>query len=290
MNDYLDKTAGLIPAARRVICDKETERPMTGEPHALTLTEMGTYLCRRCGLALFRAIHQFHSGCGWPSFDTSLQSVKQQLDTDGKRTEILCQRCDAHLGHVFVGEQFTSKNIRHCVNSIALDFVTDSEVEDSEEAIVAGGCFWGVEYFLRLLPGVLNVEVGYSGGNTLNPSYDPVCCGDTGHYEAARVLYDRKKINYSAVLQRFFEIHDPTQRSGQGLDIGPQYKSAVFYYNDNQHDEAEQLIQQLRSKGYDVVTRLIKVQPFWPAEEHHQNYYAKHQKIPYCHKRETRFD
>lgn len=289
MSDYLDKTASLTPAVKRIICNKATEYPNTGE-YTDHLVKSGTYLCRRCGLALFRAQSQFHSGCGWPSFDDDVvQAVKQIPDKDGQRTEILCARCDGHLGHVFIGEYFTHKNLRHCVNSASLDFVADDQVLDTEEAIVAGGCFWGVDHFLRLVPGVLKVEVGYSGGSVLNPSYEQVCRGDTGHYEVARVVYDVAKTDYHTVLKRFFEIHDPTQRTGQGPDIGSQYKSAVFYYNEEQQKEAQGLIKLLQERGYNVATRLLEVQAFWPAEGYHQDYYAKHSKAPYCHRPEPRF-
>ncbi|QRN02452.1 bifunctional methionine sulfoxide reductase B/A protein [Legionella sp. MW5194] len=288
MTTFLDKTASLTPLARRVICDKATEYPHTGQYNQPV--GRGTYLCRRCGLALFRAESQFHSGCGWPSFDDDIvQAVKQVPDADGQRTEILCGRCQAHLGHVFTGEQFTAKNRRHCVNSVALDYVADGEVLDTEEAIVAGGCFWGVDHFLRQLPGVLNVEVGYTGGHVPEPSYEQVCQGNTGHYEAVRVVFDKSKLDYHAVIKRFFEIHDPTQRTGQGPDLGQQYRSAVFYYNDEQKATIESLIQQLRQRGYEVATRLLEVRPFWPAEAYHQDYYAKHSKAPYCHRPEPRF-
>lgn len=289
MEYYLDKTASLTPATRRIICDKATEYPHSGDYN--TPVKQGTYLCRRCGLALFRGASQFNSGCGWPSFDEEIaQAVKQIPDKDGQRMEILCKRCDAHLGHVFSGEYLTSKNLRHCVNSASIDFVGNSEVLDTEEAIVAGGCFWGVDYFLRLIPGVLKVEVGYSGGFVLNPTYEQVCRGDTGHYEVARVVYDRAKTNFHKVVKRFFEIHDPTQSTGQGPDLGSQYKSAVFYFDEEQREATEQLITLLRQRGYDVTTRLLEVQPFWPAEGYHQNYYEKHRKAPYCHRPESRFD
>ncbi|VEG91640.1 bifunctional methionine sulfoxide reductase B/A protein [Legionella spiritensis] len=285
---YLDKTASLTPLARKIICDKATEYPHSGqynEPSA-----KGSYLCRRCGLALFRAASQFHSGCGWPSFDDDIvQAVRQQPDPDGLRTEIICGRCDAHLGHVFTGEQYTTRNLRHCVNSASIDFVPDSEVLDTEEAIVAGGCFWGVDHFLRLMPGILNVEVGYTGGHVPDPTYEQVCQGNTGHYEAARVVFDVDKLDYYAVLKRFFEIHDPTQRTGQGPDIGQQYQSAIFYYNPEQKADTQALLKLLRARGYDVATKLLEVGPFWPAEGYHQNYYAKHAKAPYCHRPEPRF-
>jgi peptide methionine sulfoxide reductase msrA/msrB len=288
VSDYLDKTVSLTPFARRVICDKATEHPYTGQYN--TVVTRGTYLCRRCGLALFRASSQFTSGCGWPSFDDEIpHAIKRHTDHDGVRTEILCARCDGHLGHVFIGERFTPKNQRHCVNSSSIDYVIDDQILDSEEAIVAGGCFWGVEHYLRQIPGVVKVESGYTGGHVVNPSYDAVCQGKTGHYEAVRVIYDKSKASYHQVVKRFFEIHDPTQSSGQGPDIGHQYQSAIFYYNQSQHDETRLLIQQLQAKGYAVVTRLIEAQTFWPAEEYHQAYYLKHQKTPYCHRPVNRF-
>jgi peptide methionine sulfoxide reductase msrA/msrB len=285
---YLDKTPSLTPLAKRIIVDKATEYPNTGAYN--TAAKSGSYLCRRCGLALFRGNSQFHSGCGWPSFDENIvQAVKQSPDADGRRVEILCERCDAHLGHVFSGEQFTPNNLRHCVNSASLDFVRDSDVIDTEEAIVAGGCFWGVDHFLRLLPGVLKLEAGYCGGEVTNPTYEQVCGGNTGHYEAVRVVFDTGHTDYQAVIKRFFEIHDPTQRLGQGPDLGQQYESAIFYYDDEQLKTAQSLIQTLRSRGFNVVTRLKPVQIFWSAEDYHQDYYSKHNKAPYCHRPEPRF-
>ncbi|WP_131782020.1 bifunctional methionine sulfoxide reductase B/A protein [Legionella gresilensis] len=288
MTTYLDKTDSLTPLAERIICHKATEYPNTGIYNHLV--GRGTYLCRRCGLALFRAESQFHSGCGWPSFDENIdEAIKQLPDQDGMRTEILCNRCDAHLGHIFVGEYLTQKNIRHCVNSASIDFVLDKTVLDTEEAIVAGGCFWGIDYFLKLIPGVLKVEVGYIGGTVQEPTYEQVCRGTSGHYEAARIVYDPSLVNYSDIIKRFFEIHDPTQRSGQGPDIGPQYQSAIFCYDDHQFLAAQALIQTLTSRGYNVATKLFEVMPFWAAEDYHQDYYAKHHKAPYCHRPELRF-
>lgn len=284
----MDKTASLTPLAQRIICEKATEYPNTGV-HNQVMTK-GTYLCRRCGLALFRGSSQFSSGCGWPSFDEDItQAVKKVPDHDGRRTEILCARCDAHLGHVFSGEFLTPNNLRHCVNSASIDFVADSLVLDTEEAIVAGGCFWGVDYFLKQIPGVLRVEAGYIGGSVVDPSYDQVCQGNTGHYEAVRVIYDKEKTDYHSVLKRFFEIHDPTQAAGQGPDIGSQYQSAVFYYNQEQLKDAETLVQMLKKRGFSAVTNLLPMQTFWPAEEYHQNYYTKHHKTPYCHQPVNRF-
>jgi len=288
MDIYLDKKESLTPMAKRIILNKATEYPFSGqynEPLA-----QGTYLCRRCGLALFRAHNQFHSGCGWPSFDESLaHQVEQIPDPDGQRMEIVCVRCKGHLGHIFMGESYTSKNTRYCVNGASIDFVPNDTVLDTEEAIVAGGCFWGIDHFLRQLPGVLNVEVGYTGGHYETPSYEEVCQNITGHYEAARVIYDRQKIDYRTILKRFFEIHDPSKRNSQGGELPQQYQSAVFYFNPSQLIIIEELIARLRNRGYNVITKCIPIGPFWPAEAYHQNYFTKHTHAPICHQPEARF-
>lgn len=276
------KTESLTPQVLNIVRHKGTERPFAGEYTDLNI--LGTYLCRQCGLALFRSSSKFHSACGWPSFDEEMKgSVTQQIDADGKRTEILCSRCAAHLGHVFEGENFTAKNIRHCVNSLSLDFVSALDVKDTEEAILAAGCFWGVEHYFKQLEGVIKTEVGYIGGLKKEPRYQEVCQKDTGHFEAIRVVYDISKINYEKILKYFFEIHDFTQKNGQGPDIGPQYLSAVFYYNQAQADTAKNIISQLSQMNYSVATQLRPVQTFWPAENYHQNYYAKNSQQPYCH-------
>ena len=278
----MNKTNSLPLPVLAIIEDKDTEQPFTGE--YCTPKSAGTYLCRRCGLALFRAHDQFHSGCGWPSFDLDIPGhIKRLPDADGRRTEILCSRCDAHMGHVFVGEHYTPNNLRHCVNSLSLDFIADEAVMDSEEIILAAGCFWGVEYFLKRLPGVLKTEVGYTGGSLNNPSYEAVCRKDSGHFEAIRVVFDPAQISLIQLLKYFFEIHDPSQADGQGPDLGPQYRSAVFYYTAAQKVVAETLLQQLRNQGLDVATTLKPVSIFWPAEAYHQDYYEKNAQAPYCH-------
>ncbi|MCC2644246.1 MAG: msrA [Burkholderiales bacterium] len=276
------KTNSLTPYESAIICDKDTEHPGTGLYTDYENT--GTYLCRNCGLALFRSQNKFHSGCGWPSFDNEISgNVKCEIDKDERRTEILCNRCNAHLGHVFKGEGYTPLNIRHCVNSASLDFVSNTDVNDSEEAILAAGCFWGVEYYLQKLPGVLKTQVGYSGGTKINPTYKDICDGDTGHLEVIRIIYDPKQITYDDLLRNFFEIHDFTQTNGQGPDIGEQYLSAIFYFNDEQQITAKKMIQLLTEKGYQVATTLKSAVPFWPAEDYHQDYYTVNKHKPYCH-------
>ena len=279
MTLYLDKLASLLPSARQIICEKATEPPGSGAYNKIPVE--GSYLCRRCGYTLFRATNQFSAGCGWPSFDEDLlQRVQRRPDPDGQRTEIICGRCTAHLGHVFAGEQFTAKSLRYCVNSLALDFVKDAAVLDTAEVIVAGGCFWGIEHHFSEMPHVVKAESGYTGGQLVFPSYEQVCGGNTGHYEAVRVVYDCFKTDYKAILQEFFTIHDPYQADGQGPDRGPQYRSAIFYYDEAQKKQAVDFLERL-SKNGQVATQLFPVTVFWPAEDYHQNFVTKAS----CHKR-----
>lgn len=283
------KTPSLPDIVLAVVNEKGTEEPFSGKYD--DFDKSGTYLCRQCGLALFRSKNKFHSGCGWPSFDEEIEgAVTSKLDADERRTEILCARCSAHFGHVFKGEGFTTKNNRHCVNSLSLDFVPDHDIQDTEEAIFAAGCFWGVEYYFKQLPGVLKTEVGYTGGRKKNPTYQEVCSHTTGHYEAIRVVYDPAKINYEALIKFFFEIHDPGQTDGQGPDRGEQYLSVIFYYDDEQKKIALKLIKELEALGYKIATKVLPVSIFWRAETYHQDYYQKTGKQPYCHRYEKKFN
>jgi len=282
------KEPSLPKVVLAVVKHRGTEYPFTGAYN--DSDEKGTYLCRLCGLALFRGEHKFHSGCGWPSFDEEItNAVLRKNDPDGKRTEIVCARCDAHLGHVFLGERLTKQNTRHCVNSLSLDFVSDVQVLDSQEAIFACGCFWGVEYYFKRLPGVLKTEVGYTAGVSEAPTYREICRGDTGHVEAIRVLFDSSRISYEQLAKFFFEIHDPSQEDGQGPDRGEQYLSVVFYYDETQKEITQRLIAELGNKGYSVATTLKPVSVFWPAETYHQDYYEKTGKQPYCHRHTQKF-
>lgn len=284
----MHKIQTLPPEVNHIVWNKGTEQPFTGEYKETT--ERGTYLCRACGLALYRADAKFVSQCGWPSFDDEIpNAIQRKPDADGRRTEILCVRCHAHLGHIFSGEGYTAKNLRHCVNSLAIDFVNSETILDSEEAIVAGGCFWGMQHLLNQLPGVVQTEVGYIGGHIDHPTYHDVCHRDTGHFEATRIIYDSALLDYETLLKYFFEIHDATQRDGQGPDIGPSYRSAIFYYNETQKQIAKKIIQQLRDRHYDIATELHAANTFWKAELYHQDYYVKTQKQPYCHHRVSIF-
>jgi peptide methionine sulfoxide reductase msrA/msrB len=160
---------------------------------------------------------------------------------------------------------------------------------EKDTAWFAGGCFWGMEYLFRKVPGVLNTRVGYMGGHKEHPSYEEVCSGTTGHLETLEVVFDPAMISYEELAMIFFEIHDPTQADGQGPDIGEQYLSAVFCRNETQKKIVEKLISILRSKGLEVVTQIRDAAPFWPAEEYHQDYYNKTGGSPYCHIRVKRF-
>jgi peptide methionine sulfoxide reductase msrA/msrB len=272
-----------------VINSKGTEAPFVGK--YTNHTEKGTYICKKCGAALYYSSTKFQSDCGWPSFDDEIKgAVNRFPDPDGARTEIECANCGAHLGHVFTGEMLTAKNIRHCVNSISLDFVP-SQLDPGRygTAIFAGGCFWGVEYFLQKLPGVISVTSGFTGGHVRNPSYKEVCTGTTGHAEAVKIIYDPEKTSYEKLLKLFLEIHDPTQVGRQGPDIGDQYRSEIFYLNEEQKKIAEKNIDVLKGKGLKVATEITKASEFYQAEDYHQDYYFRNGKIPYCHAYTKRF-
>ncbi|UCD65251.1 MAG: bifunctional methionine sulfoxide reductase B/A protein [Candidatus Zixiibacteriota bacterium] len=278
----------LTPEEERVIVHKGTEQPFTGE--YLDNKAEGTYTCKRCDAPLFRSTDKFESGCGWPSFDDEIPgAVRRSIDADGVRMEITCASCEAHLGHVFEGEQFTSKDTRHCVNSISLSFVPATSEAAAERAYFAGGCFWGVEHLLKQEEGVISTSVGYMGGHTSNPTYDDVSYKRTGHAEAVEVVYDPSKTSYEKLARLFFEIHDPTQKDRQGPDVGEQYRSAIFYTDEMQKQLAEKLIRILRDRGYDVATELVMADTFWTAEDYHQDYYDKTGKEPYCHIYQKRF-
>lgn len=278
----------LTPAEARVIIHKGTERPYTGE--YWDLTTAGTYVCRRCDAPLYRSEDKFDSHCGWPSFDDEIEgAVKRVPDADGRRTEIICANCGGHLGHVFLGEGFTPKDTRHCVNSISMKFIPADDPAPTARAIFASGCFWGTEYHLNKVDGVISTTVGYTGGHKANPTYKEVCTGKTGHAEAVEVVYDPARVSYEELARLYFETHDPTQLNRQGPDIGTQYRSAIFYLNDEQQQVAEKLIGLLRDKGYDVVTEVTPASTFYEAEDYHQDYYDHKGTLPYCHVYQQKF-
>ena len=279
------KLNDLTPEEERIIIHKGTEMAFSGKYDEFY--EKGIYTCRQCNAPLYKSEDKFNSGCGWPSFDDEIEgAVKRTIDTDGRRTEITCVKCGAHLGHVFEDENLTDKNIRHCVNSTSMDFIPRDHIK---RAYFAGGCFWGVEYYMERIAGVIEVFSGYMGGHVDDPTYQDVTTGATGHYESVEITYDDRKADFEVLAKEFFEIHDPTQANGQGPDIGEQYKSVVFYSNDEEKVITEKLINILKSKGYEVATIIKQVAEFYNAEDYHQNYYEGKGSLPYCHGKQKRF-
>ncbi|MEL7431113.1 MAG: bifunctional methionine sulfoxide reductase B/A protein [Chlamydiota bacterium] len=272
---------------QRVILQAETDPPFEGAYEEWDAP--GFYLCKQCDLPLFSSKNQCTCGCGWPSFDEGEEaSLLERPDPDGKRVEVACFRCHAHLGHVFRGEHFTKKNTRYCINSTSLRFTPAFLEERKERAIYAGGCFWGVEYLFQELP-ILQTCAGYIGGEVVYPTYEEVCSGKTGHLEAVEILFDPIEISYETLTKRFFELHDPTQTTGQGPDIGGQYLSAIFYLSEKQRIIAEKVVDLIKNQGEKVATSIRPASLFYQAESYHQDYYKKTGKAPYCHFWSKRF-
>ena len=269
-----------------------TQRAGTEPPFCGTLLDNkrdGIYACVVCGLPLFSAEHKFKSTSGWPSFyrevDPEHVSRKRDLNHGMVRTEIACGRCGAHLGHVFDdGPEPTGE--RHCLNSASLTFYeTGTELPpetrpvESEVAYFAGGCFWGIEHFFQLGPGVLDASSGYMQGEIEQPTYEQVCSGASNHAETVRVVFDPKRVSYRRLVQAFFAMHDPTQLDRQGPDVGTQYRSGIWTVSEEQRRQAQAVIRELRAEdrylAREIVTRIEPAGRFWPAEEYHQDYIAK---------------
>lgn len=301
---WTTKLKNLNTLEKHVIVDRGTERPFSGK--YVNTSEKGVYRCKVCDMPLYRSDDKFNSHCGWPSFDDAIPGAIREIpDADGRRTEIVCANCGAHLGHVFKGEGLTKKNVRHCVNSVSLQFdkkmkspkngektaeQTPAKADLLKKAYFAGGCFWGVEYYLEKIHGVKEVTSGFMGGHVKDPGYYDVVRKNTGHLETVEVLYDPSKVSYETLAKTFFEIHDPTQTDGQGPDIGSQYLSAVFVSTPQEKKMIKKLIGILESKGLKIATKVLPKAPFYSAEEYHQNHYVRKGGKPYCHRRVKRFD
>jgi peptide methionine sulfoxide reductase msrA/msrB len=277
----------LDPEAYRITQKAGTEPPFCGT--LLDNKQDGVYCCVVCGLPLFSSAHKFNSGTGWPSFyrEVDPEHVRRTEDRSHgmTRTEIDCARCTAHLGHVF-DDGPKPGGERHCLNSASLKFYAqsaelppESRPVATETAYFAAGCFWGVEHYFQLGAGVLSAESGYMQGDTQNPTYKDICDGDTNHAETVKVVFDPSRITYRRLLEAFFVMHDPTQRNRQGVDIGTQYRSGVWYANDAQKSAAEEYVAELqksgRFAGRKIVTEVAAARTFWPAEEYHQDYIVK---------------
>jgi len=269
----------------RVMIACGTEPPWSGKYN--DFWEAGNYHCAACGALLFNSAAKYEHGTGWPSFfetaaDNALRYVEDR-SAGMIRTEVRCAACDGHLGHVF--DDGPPPSGRHyCINSLALEFRTSPAVTATnkfETAIFAAGCFWGVEEKFGRLPGVLETEVGYTGGRTNRPTYEDVCSGVTGHAEAVRVTFDPALISYADLVRAFFSFHDPTQKNRQGPDVGTQYRSAIFTRSDEQRKQAEAVKAEVEVSGRfrkDVVTEISPAGPFTRAEEYHQKYNLKNKR------------
>lgn len=275
----------LTSEEERVILHKWTERAFTGE--YTDNFQTWTYICRRCNAPLYVSNQKFHSNCGWPSFDDAIPwAVKMTLDEDGRRTEITCNNCGGHLGHVFTWEKLTDKNVRHCVNSISMKFIEWSVPHQQfQQAVFGWGCFWCIEAVFQRLKGVVEVRSWYAWGETQYPSYEQIGRGNTGHIEVVQVFYNEKVISYKQLLEVFFLSHDPTSLDKQWNDVGHQYASAIFYNSASQKDATLELITQLTANGVykdTIKTLILPLEKFWIAEDYHQNYYNQYSERPYC--------
>jgi peptide-methionine (S)-S-oxide reductase len=153
------------------------------------------------------------------------------------------------------------------------------------QATLGGGCFWCVESAFLQVKGVEKVQSGYTGGHTENPTYEQVCRGDTGHAEVAQLTYNPEIISYRQILEIFFTLHDPTQVNRQGNDVGTQYRTSIFYHNDEQKQQAEQIIAELEAEdafAAPIVTEVSPLGKFYRAEDYHENYFARNSENPYC--------
>jgi peptide methionine sulfoxide reductase msrA/msrB len=276
----------LTPEQYNILRQKGTERPFTGQFNMHK--EKGSYCCAGCGEPLFTDDMKFDSGCGWPSFDKEIAGgkIKQILDKSHGmiRTEIVCANCGGHLGHIF-NDGPTETGMRYCVNSLSLDFQSQKTQNKMEQITLGGGCFWCIEAAFESLQGVISAESGYAGGHKNNPTYKEVCEGTTGHAEVVKVTFDPSVIKLEKILEVFFIMHDPTSLNRQGGDIGTQYRSAIFYHTKAQKEIVGHIIKKIeQEKVYDnkVVTEVVEINNYYPAEDYHQEYYFANKQQPYC--------
>lgn len=265
----------------------------------------GIYTDITTGEPLFSSLDKYDSGSGWPSFTKPLDLKSLDLRVDRKlaaeRTEVRSKTGDAHLGHVFDDGPRDKGGQRFCINSASLNFVPLEKMKEKgygkylflfadkkgwEVATLAGGCFWGVEELFRKDKGVLETQVGYTGGFMENPVYNSVKLGITGHAEAIQILFDPKVTSYETILLDFFKLHDPTTKNQQGNDKGTQYRSAIFFESEKQRQVASAVKTRVEKSGAwkkPVVTEIVKADRFWSAEDYHQDYLVKNPGGYTCH-------
>lgn len=278
----------------------------------------GIYVDVVSGEPLFSSLDKFESGTGWPSFTAPIAGTELVLKSDRtlfmKRTEVRSKLADSHLGHVFDDGPADKGGQRYCMNSASMRFVPVADLEKSgygkyaalfakagaasgsasasasavgtETAILAGGCFWGMEEILRKIPGVQKTTVGYTGGTTANPTYHAVCTGETGHAEAIEVVFDSSKLSYEALLGYFFRMHDPTTLNRQHNDVGTQYRSAIFVTSEAQRATAQAVKSKLSAAkkfSRPITTEITTASRFYSAEDYHQKYLIKNPDGYNCH-------
>jgi peptide methionine sulfoxide reductase msrA/msrB len=312
----------LTPLQYKVTMEDGTEPPFQNK--YWNNKQPGIYVDVISGEPLFCSLDKYESGTGWPSFTKPLEPdnliLREDRNLSAVRTEVRSSRSDAHLGHVFDdGPAPTGQ--RYCVNSAALIFIpveelaqrgygeylvlfgestgednpgheanpssaSTDESSSSEVAVFGAGCFWGVEEILRKIPGVNRITVGYSGGVTTNPTYEQVSSKTSGHAEVVQIEFDSAKVTYEELLDYFFRLHDPTTMNRQGNDVGTQYRSVIFYQNEEQKKLAEKKKAEVDRSGKwtdPVVTEIVAAKPFYSAEEYHQDYLQKNPGGYSCH-------
>lgn len=270
----------------------------------------GIYVDVVSGEPLFSSLDKFDSGTGWPSFTQPVKGTEIVEKKDAAfgtvRTEVRSKLADSHLGHVFDDGPSDKGGMRYCINSASLKFIPVEEMDQAgygrylepfvkagqvkapvhETAILAGGCFWGMEEILRKIPGVIKTTVGYSGGTTANPTYEDVSTGGTGHAEAIQVEFDSARLSYESLLDYFFRMHDPTTLNRQHNDVGTQYRSAIFYTSEAQKQTAESVKARWDKSGKfsrPITTEIAAATKFYSAEDYHQKYLVKNRGGYTCH-------